>query len=483
LQTDVLVAGGGLAGLACARALTDAGCRVTVVEAASRLGGRARSWRDERTGDIVDVGPHVVTTHHVNFLDLVRGCGTTHGIVWQRAPLLTLLDDERRTDIRLASLPAPFALVPTMLATPQPSLRAKLSNLGPARAALRLTETDVVSLDAISGEAYLRDHGVAPAFIDWFWRSMCMVLLNVPLERCSAGALMRCFAQLIGHRDYCFGFPAIGLASLFVPALPDAIRRGGGDVLLEAPLAQLRFDGDRCIGGRLRDGTAIDARHVVCALPPHETQALLDASAAGGAPDVAPIALARYEPSEYLSVMLWFERRVTTHRFWSRTWSPTRLNYDFYDLANIRPGFEGRGSLIASNIIHSQRLPPMSDDEVVAATLRELAEFAPVAAGLQPVHSRVHRIPLVVTCAGAGFEAKRPDARLAGVRNVLLAGDWTRTALPESMESAVRSGRIAAEAVLLEMGRPQRLALDPPATTGLAGVLRRARERRQAAGR
>lgn len=216
MRTDVLIAGGGLAGLACALALRGSGLRVTLVEAGSQLGGRARSWRDDLTGDPVDVGPHVVTTHHLNFLDVLRACGTIDRVVWQRTPLLTLFD-ETCHDVRLAPLPAPFAMLPALFANPV-SLRARLSNLAPSRAALRLTEADVLALDAHTAIDYLRGLRVKQEFIDWFWRSMAMVLLNVPLEDCSAGALMRCYAQLLGHSAYCFGFPDGALDALFLPA-------------------------------------------------------------------------------------------------------------------------------------------------------------------------------------------------------------------------------------------------------------------------
>jgi 15-cis-phytoene desaturase len=470
MRTDVLVAGGGLAGLACAMGLRGSGLHVTLVEAASQLGGRARSWRDELTGDPVDVGPHVVTTHHLNFLDVLRSCGTLDRVVWQRSPLLTLFDGSRH-DVRLASLPAPFAMMPALFANPV-SLRARFSNLAPSREALRLIEADVHALDAHLAIDYLRSRHVKPEFIDWFWRSMAMVLLNVPLEHCSAGALMRCYAQLLGHSRYCFGFPDGALDALFLPGMREAIEVVGGRVLTEAAMSSLRFEGTRCIGGKLADGSSIEARHVVCALPPAETTALMRSAA-----DLPLPEFTGFEPGRYISVYLWFDRKITRSKFWTRTWSTSTLNYDFYDLSNIRTGSENRGSLIASNILDAQRLTPMSDGAIVEGTLRELAEFAPAAKGLQPVHHRVHRVPLAVSRPEPGFEARRPSNRVGKVHGLYVAGDWTRTALPESMESAVRSGRLAAEAVLEDVGRPRRIAIDPPATTGLAGVLRRTRVR------
>ena len=129
--------------------------------------------------------------------------------------------------------------------------------------------------------------------------------------------------------------------------------------------------------------------------------------------------------------------------------------------------------MVASNIIYSHRAADMDDAAIVAATLREIAEFVPGAADAKLIHSDVHRIPMGIACPKPGTELKRP-ATATGVPRLFLAGDWTRTELPSSMESAVRSGFLAAEAILSASARPRSLALAPRPTDGLAGVVRAA---------
>jgi 15-cis-phytoene desaturase len=113
----------------------------------------------------------------------------------------------------------------------------------------------------------------------------------------------------------------------------------------------------------------------------------------------------------------------------------------------------------------------MHDDEIVAATVRELAEFAPGAARAQVVHADVHRIPMAIPCPLVGFERLRPVARTR-VDGLYLAGDWTRTHMPCSMESAVKSGYVAAEEVLADAGRPGRIALGARLYDGIGSVVR-----------
>jgi monoamine oxidase len=206
-----------------------------------------------------------------------------------------------------------------------------------------------------------------------------------------------------------------------------------------------------------RDGGEFESRHVVCAVPPAQLGALLPTTADSAA----------FQPSPYKSVYLWLDRAVGREQFWANLWNPGRLNYDFYDLSRIRPGWRGRPSVIASNIIFSHRADTMSDDEIVRATMAEIAEIAPDVARARVVHSDVHHIPMAVACPLVGTESKRPGTATT-IPNIFLAGDWTRTGLPCSMEGAVRSGYLAAEAVLAARSHRQPIAVTPRPNDGLA---------------
>jgi flavin-dependent amine oxidoreductase len=209
-------------------------------------------------------------------------------------------------------------------------------------------------------------------------------------------------------------------------------------------------------GVRLRDGAHVRADHVVAALPP---QALAKLGLAAPA----------FEPSPYISCYLWFDRKLTRERFWAQLGVLGRLNTDFYDLSNIRRGWAGRPSLIASNIIYSHRANAMPDAEIVAATQREIAAFIPGAAAARVVHAVVNRIAMAIPCPLPGSESQRPAPSAS------IAGDWTRTGLPCSMESAVRSGLLAAGEIL-----HQDLALPVRPSDGVAGLVQKLRPRRAA---
>jgi 15-cis-phytoene desaturase len=345
--------------------------------------------------------------------------------------------------------------------------------------AMQFEEQDVPELDRLSALDFLRKAGVSERIIEWWWTFEAMVLANVPLERCSAAALMRIHAQLSGHRRLHFGFAGVGLAELYAPQAVRAIESAGGRVLQQSEVRGF-IGSEKAEGVILADGTQIRARHCVSTVPQQDFIQLLPEAweSSHRFNDLAP-----FEPSPYISCYLWFDREITSERFVSHLWSPTRLNYDFYDLSKIRKGWAGRPSVIASNIIYCHRARGMSDDDIVRATVREIAEFAPEAAHARVRHACVHHIPMAIPCPTPGMERKRLPARTP-IPGLVLAGDWIQTHLPCSMESAVRSGWLAAEQVLADAGSPRQLALPPRPFDGLAGLVSRAtRWRRRLAAR
>jgi 15-cis-phytoene desaturase len=468
-QEQVVVIGGGLAGLSCGVALADKGLQVTVLEAAPGLGGRASSWAESSTGDVVDIGPHIFHSEYHNMLAFLERLGTSRLITWQPGKIMTIASKPDAVPLQHAHLPPPLSLMPSILKAPGLHLEDYVSMAGTAMRGMEFGEEDVEELDAIPALDFLRKQGVSEELIDWWWRFAAMVVTNVPLERCSTASLLRIHAQLSGYKDLHFGFGAVGLGELYTDQATRIIEDAGGRVLTNTKVAALLLD-RRADGVLLEDGTRLFAESVVSAVPPQQLFDMLPPSLAAQAPFAV---FDDVEPSPYISCYLWFDRDLQTERFFSHLWSPRRLNYDFYDLCQIRHGWQGRPTVIASNIIYSHRAHGMTDEEIVRETVGELAEFAPLAAQAKVVHADIHRIPMAIPCATPGFERKRPPAR-SPVPGLVLAGDWTRTHMPCTMEGAVKSGFTAAEEVLADRGQDAQLAIPSRVYDGIAGMVRRA---------
>jgi squalene-associated FAD-dependent desaturase len=467
-EIDAVIVGGGIAGLACAVELCRSGLSVTLLERDAEPGGRARSWVDEITGDTIDIGPHILLSEYQNMLRLMEDLGTLGHVVWQPEKFITFVDEPRPVDIRMYRFPAPFHFLPSLLAAPQLSLYDLASNYRLMWSVMRMSDSESLSLDDIVAEHHLQQMGVSERCIDWFWRSACMAIMNVPLEQCSAGSLLRFFRFMMGQSGYQVGFAGRGLGELFVPAALARIRASGGRVLTRTEASAIEGADGAATAVRLADGTQLHAGAVVSTVPPQQLDALVPQH--WRQQHEAFQGLGRFEASPYISTYLWFDRKLTDEKFWARVWAPENFNYDSYDLSNIRPRWANKPSVIASNIVFSHRAADMDDDEIIAITMRELGDFLPEVSAAKLRHARVHRTPMAVPAPYPGLEKLRPQTT-SPVGNLFLAGDWTDTGLPASMESAVRSGYLAAENVLARFGRPREIAVPPPTAEGLVRMV------------
>ncbi|MDI6797549.1 MAG: FAD-dependent oxidoreductase, partial [Desulfatibacillaceae bacterium] len=200
---DVAIVGGGLAGLTAAVGLIGTGLSVAVFEQDDILGGRARSWIDKTTGDSVTVGPHIFLSEYPNMLQLLRILKTENRIVWQRGKFIDIAKGEKIYRINMAPLPPPFNFLPSIIREREFfPIRDILSNRRAAWFCMGLSEQDILRLDRVDALSVLKKLGVTDDFINRFWRFVCMSIMNVPLEKCSAGAIFRFFKLMVSHMQY-----------------------------------------------------------------------------------------------------------------------------------------------------------------------------------------------------------------------------------------------------------------------------------------
>jgi zeta-carotene desaturase len=251
------------------------------------------------------------------------------------------------------------------------------------------------------------------------------------------------------------GIPLVPLADLY-DGCRDAIVRKGGEVKMRGNVSAIGVVGGRFAGATLADGTEIAADGCICAVPQNELLELLPPEYA--APGAALEGVKNIRTSPITGVHLWYDRQVMTEPFLTLLDHTTQWVFNKTELSeidkNAKAGSHDGGQYLQLVISASYDLVPKSRQEIIDLCLREMAEVLPATREAKLVKATVVKEVNATFSPGVGIEKYRP-AQQSPVRDLILAGDWTRTGWPSTMEGAVRSGYLAAEALLAGWGAPK----------------------------
>jgi squalene-associated FAD-dependent desaturase len=462
-QPTVAIAGGGLAGLAAACALSDAGFRVTVFEKRPFLGGRASSYEHPGTGEVVDNCQHVLFRVCTNLVEFYQRIGVADQIHW--FDQMNFIEPGGRISVMKSSfLPAPLHTAPSFLHLPFLSAGDKLAI---TRALIPLTLTEQRDTGK-SFQHWLDRHGQTPSAIARFWHPILISALSEELDRISISAAAQVVRESMktpAARH--MGVPALPLTDLY-NAAGDYVRARGGVLHFRCPMDS--FDADparvRVRARGKEDGASPEETfdYLVIALPFDVLDTILPTTA-----ESAPIRekLSHFENSPITGIHLWFDRQISDLDHAVLLDRTIQWMFHKSRLQPIRTqGTNGTaGSYIELVVSSSKTLIDKSRAEIVDLALREVREFFPAAREATLAKSTVIKEVNATYSPRPGIDVHRPAAATAWSR-VFLAGDWTATGWPATMEGAVRSGYLAAEALARATGAPDLHFLSPdmPAT-------------------
>jgi squalene-associated FAD-dependent desaturase len=431
-QKVVAIGGGGLAGLAAGCALAEEGYRVQLFERRPYLGGRASSYQHPGTGEVVDNCQHVLLGCCTNLIDLYRRSGVEKKVHWFDR-LNFLEPGGRNSIIEIGSLPAPLHTAPTFLKSSALSFDDKLA-IAKAMLQLRSELRD----DGRSFLEWLRQHGQTERAIQRFWGPVLVSALNEELDKSSSRYAGQVFREsfLKSAEAGRMGIPAIPLSDLY-SAAGEYIRQRGGEVNLRATVESFKAEGEQvrlCVGG-----DEVVADYAILAAPFNVIASLLpDDEASHRLREMA----AQFESSPITGIHLWFDRQITDlpHAvLLDRT-----IQWMFHKSKLLNRS--GEGSYVELVVSSSKTLVEMGRQEIIDLAVRELAEFFPDATEARLTKATVIKEIHATYSPKPGVDAYRPRAQSAWP-HVFLAGDWTDTGWPATMEGAVRSGYLAAEAL------------------------------------
>lgn len=455
--------GGGLAGLSSAVALAEAGFRVLLFEKRPHLGGRATSYALP-TGEHVDNCQHVTLGCCTNLEDFYRRVGSADKIRYYDR--LYFADPQgRRGVIEPSVLPPPFHLAPSFLLFPSLSWADKRAI---ARAMVSIARAGGPPQDAQGANMleWLQRHGQTPAAIERFWRVVLVSALNEDLESSDAryGTDVFWKAFLSTRRGFAVGIPAVPLGELY-NGCRQASERRGGEVRTRAGVAEIHASETRVTQLLMEDGSAMTADFYVAAVPHDVLLSLLPLSLIQRDPAIGGLHNLRSSP--ITGVHFWFDRPVMSDPFLTLLGRTVQWVFNKTRLYAADGVAGEEGQYLQLVISASYDLVPLSRQEIVEVCRRELAEVLPETRSAHLLKATVIKEVAATFSPAPGADRWRPGQRTS-LSNFFLAGDWTRTGWPSTMEGAVRSGYLAAEALLAAERRPQRLLRPDLPAEGLA---------------
>ncbi len=442
-----MVIGGGLAGLASAVALAEAGLEVQLLEKRPHLGGRATSYTLP-DGTEVDNCQHVTLGCCTNLADFYRRAGAGDKIRFYDK--LYFVDRKgRRSTMEASKLPPPLHMAPSFLFFNALTFADKR---GIAKALLAIARAGgrPSGIDSISMLEWLRRMKQTPGAIERFWRVVLVSALDEELGRTDARYGIDVFWKaFLGSRGgYRVGIPSVPLAELY-DGCRQAIARRGGPVRLRSGVRGIRVRDGRFAGAVLEDGSEVAADACVVAVPHNALLGLLPKEF--GEPGGSLEGLRKIRSSPITGVHFWFDRRVMAEPFLTLLDHTTQWVFN----KTLLYGEAGApGQYLQLVISASYDLVPRSRQEIIDLCLRELADVLPATHEAKLEKATVIKEISATFSPEPGVDRWRPSQKTE-VANLFLAGDWTRTGWPSTMEGAVRSGYLAAEAVLAAFGRPQ----------------------------
>ncbi|HEX5733845.1 MAG TPA: hydroxysqualene dehydroxylase HpnE [Blastocatellia bacterium] len=433
----VVIIGGGFSGLAAGVSLSERGHEVLLLEARAQLGGRAYSFIDSKTGDTVDNGQHLFMgcyRHTISFLEKI---GTIDKLKFQATPRVDFLDRTfGLTSFDCPDLPAPINVLMGLFRLKSLTIGDKLRALNVGK--VIRSSANGVARHGITVTEWLDSLGQSDRIKERFWYPMAVATLNEKPAIASAQMMSVVLREAFGgsRQNARIGISSVGLSDLYTHHAKEFIEARGGEVETNALVKSFVIEDGKARAVVLKDGRRIEADCFISAVTPQALIKLL----ADDFHDGEFSKLARLDSSPIVSINLWFDRSVIDREFVGLLGTKSQW---LFNKAKINANATGSNQ-IAIIISAAHDFVGEARDALVEMALSELRDLIPEARSARLLHSVVVKEREATISHTVESDDLRPGPRTS-ISNLILAGDWTQTGLPATIESAVMSGNLAAE--------------------------------------
>lgn len=460
-QKSVTVIGAGVAGMSAACALAEAGLHVQLVERRSYLGGRASSYLHPGVNEVIDNCQHVLFGCCTNLVGFYRRIGVADRIYWT-SDMTMIEPGGRRSDLGPGWLPAPLHGLPKLLSAHAFSLADKLALARAFAVLMRPVPAD--STESLG--AWLRRNGQTQGALDRFWRLVIASALNAEIDSIAMPYAAKVIRELFMNSAFAgsMGMSRLPLSELYT-GVEQFIAQRGGSLRLNTNLEGAAWD-EAARQWTIRTRTCeLTSDFAIVALPFEATQNLLPHLPEAEGKDKLARQIEQHEHWPICSVHLWFDRAITDLDH------AVLLDREIHWMYNQSRLQTGRGGHYIELVVSATRaFAALPRDAAIQQALTELAEFFPLVK-----EAKLEKVALIKEVRATfgvppGIDASRPTA-VSPWPNLFLAGDWVQTGWPSTMESAARSGHLAAEALCAARGEPQRILNSDLAPQGIMRFL------------
>jgi squalene-associated FAD-dependent desaturase len=437
MSKRVVIIGGGFAGLAAGVRLSERGHEVILLERRNHLGGRAYSFIDSKTGDVVDNGQHLFMgcyRHTIAFLETI---GRLDRLGFQDRPHVDFIDRKGFASFDCPPLPAPLHVLAGLLKMKGIGIGDKLRTINVGRA---IKGNGSLAPGRLTVDEWLDELGQSTNIKQRFWYPMVVATLNQSPDIASARMLKVVLQEAFGgdSKGSRIGISRVGLSDLYTDGARDFIQSRGGDLQTGAQVQRFIVQRSEVIAVELRGGRRIEGDYFISAVPPEALAAIL--------PDDLKqkefSELERLGSSPIVSINLWFDRPVIDREFVGLL--GTRSQWVFNKDMILSPG--KRSNQVAVIISAARDFVDWTKNDLVDMAISELHELFRESREATLVHSVIVKEREATLSHTVESDGLRPGPRTS-IANLILAGDWTDTGLPATIESAVMSGDIAAEII------------------------------------